>query len=251
MLSFNTPPWQTSLLAAAQQRSGRRPSHGRAASEVLPRLFLTDLFTARDESQLSELGITHVVSVMEHAPMFPQTRPLRTLHIPLSDSMDQDVLTHLPVTTSFIRNALAESPDSRVLVRPFLSSHFSFSSLVLKIRALPSHSLGSLSHGHQPECYRYLCISHRHREDDTSRGAGRSSGKTWDRFAEFGILATAGRILRRTGERRLDGHRYTTRGGDSQGDERLAERAHSVHPDDRDFPIFFSIALITFKLIVY
>lgn len=116
MLSVNTPPWQTSLLAAAQQRSGRRPSHGRTASEVLPRLFLTDLFTARDESQLSELGITHVVSVMEHAPKFPQSRSLQTLHIPLSDSFDQDILTHLPVTTSFIRNALAESPDSRVMV---------------------------------------------------------------------------------------------------------------------------------------
>jgi len=116
MLSFDTPPWQTSLLAAAQQRSGRRPSHGRTASEVLPRLFLTDLFTARDETQLSELGITHVVTVMEHAPKFPETRSLQTLHIPLSDSFDQDILGHLPVTTSFIRNALAESPDSRVLV---------------------------------------------------------------------------------------------------------------------------------------
>jgi atypical dual specificity phosphatase len=116
MLSFNTPAWQTSLLAAAQQRSGRRPLHGRTASEVLPRLFLTDLFTARDETQLSELGITHVVSVMEHAPKFPETRSLRTLHIPLSDSSDQDVLAHFPATTSFIRNALAESPDSRVLV---------------------------------------------------------------------------------------------------------------------------------------
>src|SRR5437588_11085696 len=108
MLSFNTQPWQTSLLAAAQQRSGRRPLHGRSASEVLPRLFLTDLFTARDETQLSELGITHVVSVMEHAPKFPETLPLRTLHIPLSDSSDQDVLTHFPATTSFISNALAE-----------------------------------------------------------------------------------------------------------------------------------------------
>jgi atypical dual specificity phosphatase len=116
MLSFNTPPWQMSLLAAAQQRSGRRPSDGRTASEVLPRLYLTDLFTARDETQLAGLGITHVVSVMEHPPKFPQTHSLRTLHIPLSDSSDQDILAHLPVTTSFIGNALAESPDSRVLV---------------------------------------------------------------------------------------------------------------------------------------
>jgi atypical dual specificity phosphatase len=127
MLSLNTPPWQMSLLAAAQQRIGRRASVGRrlTASEVLPRLYLTDLFTARDETQLAELGITHVVSVLEQPPKFPQTHPLRTLHIPLSDSSDQDILAHLPVTTSFIRNALAESPDSRVLVSVSWRPHIS------------------------------------------------------------------------------------------------------------------------------
>ena len=123
MLSLDTQPWQTSLIAAAQQRSGRRPSslRGHTASEVLPRLFLTDLFTARDEEQLTHLGITHVVSVLEHAPVFPQSCSLRTLHIPLSDTSDQDILAHLPVATSFIRNALAESPDSRVMVSTVLT----------------------------------------------------------------------------------------------------------------------------------
>jgi len=120
MLSSNDsdPTWQTSILAIAQQRSGRRPSlrRGPMASEVLPRLYLTDLFTARDEGQLTSLGITHVVSVIDRAPNLPQTPPLQTLHISLSDSSDQDILAHLPVTTSFIRNAFAESPDSRVMV---------------------------------------------------------------------------------------------------------------------------------------
>jgi len=106
-------------MAAAQQRSGRRPSFRRRrhmSSEVLPRLYLTALFTPRDEAQLTSLGITHVVSVIELPPTLPQTQSLRTLHIPLSDDADQDILTHLPVTTSFIRNALAEDPNSRVLV---------------------------------------------------------------------------------------------------------------------------------------
>ena len=150
MLSFNTQPWQTSLIAAAQQRSGRRPSFRRrpSASEVLPRLYLTDLFTARDEAQLTSLGITHVVSVIEHAPMLPQTQTLRTLHIPLSDSSDQDILAHLPVATSFIRNALAESPDSRVLVS-FLGSVMRLSFFFLSIDPffLFIHS-GPLPHGH-------------------------------------------------------------------------------------------------------
>ncbi|KAH9022704.1 protein-tyrosine phosphatase-like protein, partial [Lactarius hengduanensis] len=55
-------------------------------------------------------------SQREHAPTFPQTHPRLTLHIPLSDSSDQDILAHLPTTTPFIRDALAESPDSRVMV---------------------------------------------------------------------------------------------------------------------------------------
>ncbi|KAI0280849.1 protein-tyrosine phosphatase-like protein [Russula aff. rugulosa BPL654] len=86
------------------------------ADEVLPRLYLSDLYIARDEAQLTSLGITHVVSVIERAPTLPHTQSLRTLHIPLSDNADQDILTHLPVTTSFISNALAEDPNSRVLV---------------------------------------------------------------------------------------------------------------------------------------
>ncbi len=86
------------------------------ASEVLPRVYLTGLSTARDETNLAGLGITHVISVIERAPLFPPTRSLRTLHIPLSDSADANILPHLPTTTSFIRDALAESPDSRVMV---------------------------------------------------------------------------------------------------------------------------------------
>jgi len=117
MLSFNTSPWQAFVLATAQQRGGGGPSYlRRVASEVLPRLYLTDFHTACNEENLTSLGITHVVSVIESAPIFLQTLPLRTLHIPLSDQPNQDILTHLPVTTSFIRDALAESPDSRVLV---------------------------------------------------------------------------------------------------------------------------------------
>jgi len=107
-----------------QQRRGRRPSLDRAppASEVLPRLYLTDLFTARNGAQLTILGITHILSVIDHAPNLPQTPSLQlqTLHIPLSDSPDQDILAHLPATTSFISNALAESPDSRVMVCLFV-----------------------------------------------------------------------------------------------------------------------------------
>ncbi|KAF8261644.1 protein-tyrosine phosphatase-like protein [Lactarius quietus] len=118
MLSLTPPTPQSAILAAAQKPSMRHDFFDcrRTASEVFPRVYLTDLFTASNETHLSALGITHVVSVLEHAPMFPPTHSLQKLHIPLSDSSDADILTHLPSTTSFIQDALAESPDSRVMV---------------------------------------------------------------------------------------------------------------------------------------
>ena len=92
----------------------------RVASKVAPRLYLTCLATAKDVTQLADLGITHIVSAIEDAPTFSSTYPLRTLHIPISDHDGEDMLTHLPVTTSFIRGALAENPKNRILVRTYL-----------------------------------------------------------------------------------------------------------------------------------
>ena len=92
-------------------------SNKRVASKIAPRLYLTCLATARDVTQLADLGITHVVSAIENAPTFPSTYPLRTLHVSISDYDGEDILSHLPVTTSFIRGALAENPKNRILVR--------------------------------------------------------------------------------------------------------------------------------------
>jgi atypical dual specificity phosphatase len=122
--------YQDALLSSTtQQQFEMKPEHRfaaatpspanskRAASKVAPRLYLTCLATARDATQLAQLGITHVVSAIEDAPTFPSSHPLRTLHIPVSDYASEDILSHLPATTSFIRGALAESPTNRVLVR--------------------------------------------------------------------------------------------------------------------------------------
>jgi capsule polysaccharide export protein KpsC/LpsZ len=91
----------------------------RVASKIAPRLYLTCLATAKDVAQLADLGITHVVSAIENAPTFPSTYPLRTLHVSVSDNDGEDILSHLPATTSFIRGALAENPKNRILVRTY------------------------------------------------------------------------------------------------------------------------------------
>ncbi|KAI0286099.1 protein-tyrosine phosphatase-like protein [Russula aff. rugulosa BPL654] len=95
-------------------------SNKRVASKIAPRLYLTCLATAKDVTQLADLGITHVVSAIENAPTFPSTYPLRTLHVSISDYDGEDILSHLPVTTSFIRGALAENPKNRILVHCFM-----------------------------------------------------------------------------------------------------------------------------------
>ena len=64
MLSVNPPTPQSALLVAAQQpivpqESSFDDSPWRAANEVVPRVYLTDLLTARNEAQLSALGINH------------------------------------------------------------------------------------------------------------------------------------------------------------------------------------------------
>ena len=113
-------------LSAQQPKMPMRPNRSastnkrvtsRVASKIAPRLYLTCLATAKDVTQLADLGITHVVSAIEDAPKFPSTYPLRTLHISVSDYDGEDILSHLPVTTSFIRGALAENPKNRILVR--------------------------------------------------------------------------------------------------------------------------------------
>jgi len=125
---YRYPYPDSSLLSAAtrqletekmkRDRRSTAANNKRAASKVAPRLYLTCLATAKDTTQLANLGITHVVSAIEAAPTFSSTYPLRTLHISVSDYDGEDILSHLPSTTSFIRGALAESPKNRVLVRP-------------------------------------------------------------------------------------------------------------------------------------
>ncbi|KAA1469059.1 phosphatases II [Dentipellis sp. KUC8613] len=125
MLSFGAPTWQASLLAAAETRDKARREtaqgpRGRAATEIVPRLYLTDYFTVRNEEVLKRLRITHVVSVIEYAPALPELLPVdNRVHIPIMDRPEADLLSHLDMTTAFIRDTLAENEQNRVMVHCF------------------------------------------------------------------------------------------------------------------------------------
>ncbi|KAL1745854.1 protein-tyrosine phosphatase-like protein [Schizophyllum fasciatum] len=110
--------WQFAYRAATKHISTDGDARfGRTASQITPRLYLSDYFTARDDAVLVRLGITHVVSVLELEPMLPARIPAEhRLHIQLLDNAGQDILGRLDETTEFIRQALAEKEENRVLV---------------------------------------------------------------------------------------------------------------------------------------
>ncbi|KAI0738585.1 protein-tyrosine phosphatase-like protein [Daedaleopsis nitida] len=119
MLSFSSPVGNASLMVAhprAPHPSRHTGSIVRTPSEILPRLWLSSLYTAVDDEQLIELGVTHIVSVIEQRPRYPNNLPkLKTLHVPLQDVEGADILQHLDTTTAFIKSAL-EDKRSVVLV---------------------------------------------------------------------------------------------------------------------------------------
>ena len=126
MLSFAAPTTESSLLSSfkrerALHRYAARVVECTSASLILPRLYLSNYRIAADEHELADLGITHVVSVLEVPPEYTGTE-FTTLHIPVEDTMQTNILEHLPTTTAFIRAALAENEKNKVLVR---ASHLS------------------------------------------------------------------------------------------------------------------------------
>ncbi|KAK0467225.1 protein-tyrosine phosphatase-like protein [Desarmillaria tabescens] len=119
MLAFSYPRWRTAFGAtnlAANNDPGLKLGK---ASLITPNIFLSDYYTARDEKELIKLGITHVVSVLEHDPVIPKCIPEKNkLRIQIMDRPDVDILPHLERTTEFLRLAL-EEPMNKVLVHCF------------------------------------------------------------------------------------------------------------------------------------
>ena len=97
---------------------GRAESDCRYASLITPQLYLSDLWTAKDDAKLKELGITHVVSVVAGGTLEPsQCIPAnRRLYIEVEDAADANILEHLETTTNFITEAIKEDAKNKVLV---------------------------------------------------------------------------------------------------------------------------------------
>lgn len=118
MLSFPAQTWQKALPSA------KSPGSGCVASPITPRLYLSGYWTARNQNKLKELGITHVISVIEHIPNLPEAiLQTRRFHLPLPDLAETNILEHLDATTAFITAALEENETNKVLVNNHFDRH--------------------------------------------------------------------------------------------------------------------------------
>jgi atypical dual specificity phosphatase len=83
------------------------------ASQITPRLYLTDWIVAGNWAALSHLRITHVVSVVEVGPVIPGK--IEHLHVSISDLPFCNISDRFDETTEFIHKALSKD-GTKVLV---------------------------------------------------------------------------------------------------------------------------------------
>ena len=120
MISFPASSWQTSLL---QKTTTRRPrnssndSHGRVVSTITPRLYLSDLYSARAAAgNLERLGITHIVSAIEADVRRDFGDNVTVMHVPVRDEMNADITQWFDKVVKFIKDALDADEQHKVLV---------------------------------------------------------------------------------------------------------------------------------------
>jgi atypical dual specificity phosphatase len=143
MLAFSTPSWkkQPQVLSNPKVTVATLRSRAACASEIVPRVYVSDYSTATDAKALVKLGVTHVVTCMEDAPGEKnlkvkvsvggkeQERVIKRLHVPVSDLPSVDLACWFSETTAWITQALEEDEHNVVLVHclmvcsPQLQSH--------------------------------------------------------------------------------------------------------------------------------
>ncbi|EDR11619.1 uncharacterized protein LACBIDRAFT_183494 [Laccaria bicolor S238N-H82] len=92
----------------------------RSVSEIIPRLFISDLAFAENPALLASHRITHILSTLPDTIFHPPptllpVQPAR-LQIRVDDLPFAELAAHLPTTTAWIRDALCGNVEARVLV---------------------------------------------------------------------------------------------------------------------------------------
>lgn len=90
------------------------------ASEILPGLYISDMYSATSPQLLDNLGITHILSL--HSEAFDFGSRFKTLWVRAGKTLNNDpdaLLRILPHTNSFLTQAMKKEGHSRVLVSCF------------------------------------------------------------------------------------------------------------------------------------
>ncbi|OJA21558.1 hypothetical protein AZE42_03247 [Rhizopogon vesiculosus] len=150
MISFPSTSWQSSLIRkTTSRRSSKNDAdllHGRAASAITPRLYLTDYHTARTPGKLARLGVTHVVSAIDFdiTGMFPPQ--VQVLHVPVRDTVEEQICEWFDCVVEFIKEAL-DKEDTKVLVHCFQGiSRSPILICAYLVATTPMHPLESIKH---------------------------------------------------------------------------------------------------------
>lgn len=99
------------------------------ASEILPNLYLSDMYTATNPSVLQRLGVTHVMSLVERVWY---TYPSNIAHIwvPVHDNPFADIKSLFEPAIGWIKRAMDSGEDVRVLVHCMLGMSRSASMVI-------------------------------------------------------------------------------------------------------------------------
>jgi atypical dual specificity phosphatase len=119
MISFPASSWQSSLIQKTTSRRPRNSSddtHGRVVSTITPRLYLSDLYTARAAGNLKRLGITHIVSAIEVDVRKDFGDKVTVMHVPIRDDASADIAQWFDKVVKFIQDALNADESHKVLV---------------------------------------------------------------------------------------------------------------------------------------
>lgn len=101
-------------------------THGRVVTTITPRLYLSDLYTARAAAgNLERLGVTHIVSAVEVDVRRDFGDNVTVMHVPIHDDVNTDITQWFDNVVKFIQDALDADEKNKVLV----SGHVSFGAL--------------------------------------------------------------------------------------------------------------------------
>jgi atypical dual specificity phosphatase len=103
------------------------------ASEIIPRLYIADMYTATDDLTLEHLGITHIVAVVEYPRPCPAN--LKQICLPLTDEPWENISCHLDSAVEWIKGAIDADENAKVMVHCMCGKSRSASVVIAYIMA--------------------------------------------------------------------------------------------------------------------